>query len=63
VLSIVWLAGVGTLLAIGFGHVSLRRINRSRGTLGGRGFAVAGLAIAWATVALVALGLVLLATS
>jgi hypothetical protein len=43
VLGIVWLCGLGSLLATIFGAVALSQISRSRGTLGGKGLAIAGL--------------------
>jgi len=48
VLSLVWLYGVGTLLALIFGLVALRQVARTGQR--GRGFAIAGLAIAVGTV-------------
>jgi hypothetical protein len=39
--------GIGSILAVIFGHLSLRRIRRSGGTLGGHGFAVAGLVLGY----------------
>ncbi|MFC8733471.1 DUF4190 domain-containing protein [Luteimicrobium sp. NPDC057192] len=48
VLSLVWLYGVGTILAVVFGLVALRQIKRTGQR--GRGFAIAGLVISVATV-------------
>jgi hypothetical protein len=45
VLSILWLAGLGSLLAIILGFLSLSQIRRSNGRTGGRGLAIAGLII------------------
>lgn len=45
VLGVVWLCGLGSLLAVIFGGVSLSQISRSRGTLEGKGMAVAGLVL------------------
>jgi hypothetical protein len=47
VLGIVWLWWVGSLLAIIFGCVSLHQIEKSGGTLGGRGMAIAGVVLGW----------------
>jgi hypothetical protein len=47
VLSLVWLYGVGTLLALIFGLVALRQVKRTGQR--GRGFAIAGLVISVAT--------------
>lgn len=38
---------VASLAAVVTGHIALVRINRSRGALGGRGFAIAGLAMGY----------------
>ncbi len=43
VLGLVWLCGLGSLLATIFGAVSLSQIARSNGTIAGRGLALAGL--------------------
>jgi hypothetical protein len=43
VLSLVWVCGFGSLLAVIFALVALGDISRSRGRLGGTGLAVAGL--------------------
>jgi hypothetical protein len=45
VLGILWLCGVGSLLATIFGGVALSQISRSNGALTGKGMAVAGLVL------------------
>jgi len=45
VLGILWLYWVGSVLAIIFGRIALTEIDRSRGTVGGRGMAVTGLVL------------------
>jgi hypothetical protein len=45
VLGILWLCGLGSLLAVIFGSVSLSQISKSRGALGGKGMAIAGLVL------------------
>jgi Domain of unknown function (DUF4190) len=42
VLGIVWLGGLGSLLAVIFGHIGLGQVKRSRGTQTGTGLALAG---------------------
>jgi hypothetical protein len=42
VLGIVWLGGLGSLLAVIFGHIGLGQIKRARGQQSGRGLALAG---------------------
>lgn len=41
---------VGSILAIVFGHMALRQIARSRGAMGGRGMAIAGLVLGYVVV-------------
>jgi hypothetical protein len=45
VLGILYLFGVGSLLATIFGAVAIGQISRSNGTLTGRGMAIAGLVL------------------
>jgi hypothetical protein len=45
VLSLLWIGGLGSLLAVVFAFVSRRQIRESRGTQGGDGLAIAGLVI------------------
>jgi Domain of unknown function (DUF4190) len=45
VLGIVWFWWIGSILAVIFGAVALHQIDRSRGTQGGKGLAVAGLVL------------------
>lgn len=45
ILSILWIGGLGSLLAVIFGAVALSRINRSDGWVRGRGLAGTGLGI------------------
>lgn len=45
VLGIIWFLGIGSLLAVVFAFISLRRIGRADGALGGRGLAIAGLVL------------------
>ncbi|MET0145499.1 MAG: DUF4190 domain-containing protein [Ilumatobacteraceae bacterium] len=45
VTSILWLYGIGSILAIVFGAIAIRQINASNGWSTGKGFAIAGLVI------------------
>jgi hypothetical protein len=45
--GIVWMAWFGSLLAIVFGHIALEQIKDSDGQQGGRGIAIAGLALGY----------------
>lgn len=45
VLALMWLGGVGSLLATIFGYSALGQIERAQGALGGRGMAQAGLVL------------------
>jgi hypothetical protein len=51
VLGILWLGGIGAILAVIFGHSAKRQIAVSEGTQSGRGLAVAGLVLGWIGVA------------
>ncbi|MCA1823263.1 MAG: DUF4190 domain-containing protein [Mycobacteriales bacterium] len=50
VLSIIWLAGLGSIAGIVLGIVALRQVNRTG--QGGRGLAIAGISVGAATLAL-----------
>ena len=43
VLGLLWLCGIGSLLATIFGAVAINQISRSNGTVTGKGMAIAGL--------------------
>jgi hypothetical protein len=45
VLSILWLGGLGSILAVIFGMSARKQINRSQGHEGGEGMAIAGLIV------------------
>jgi hypothetical protein len=51
VLGILWLGGIGAILALVFGYRGKRSIDRSRGGEGGRGLALAGIVLGWIGVA------------
>jgi hypothetical protein len=55
--------GLGSILAVIFGHLSLGRIRRSGGTLGGHGLAVAGLVLGYAGLAVSVAGLLAFASA
>ena len=46
VLGILWLAGIGSILAVIFGHVALSQIRKDP-SIQGRGMAIAGLVLGW----------------
>jgi hypothetical protein len=52
-LALIAFGGIGTLAAIVVGHRAKRRIDASGGAVGGRRFALAALAVAYATLACV----------
>jgi hypothetical protein len=60
VLGILWLAGIGSILAIVFGAVSIYQIHHSRGKLAGMGMAVAGLVLG---IVMITLQLILVLTN
>ena len=45
VLGILWIFGLGAILALIFGIISRNQIDRSGGTQGGRGMAIAGIVL------------------
>lgn len=47
VLGILWLYGIGSILALVFGYSAKSQIDGSGGTQGGRGFAIAGIVLGW----------------
>lgn len=51
VLGIVWLGGLGSILALVFGSVAKKQIDRSAGRQGGRGMAIAGVVLGWVGIA------------
>jgi hypothetical protein len=59
VLGILWLWGVGSLLAVIFGHVALAETRDGR--KGGQGLAVAGLVLGWIGVAVLLIVIITLA--
>ena len=61
VLGIVWLMGLGSILALIFGYVAKSQIDRSGGWQTGRGLAIAGIVLGWVGVGLVAAMIALMA--
>ena len=53
--SLLWMWWLGSVVAIVFGHLALRQIAASGGRQGGRGFALAGLAVGYASILVAAL--------
>lgn len=53
VLGIVFLCGIGSILALVFGYIGKREIESSNGTQGGEGMATAGIVLGWIGVGLV----------
>lgn len=47
VLGIIWIWGIGSILALIFGYKAKGEIDRSAGRQGGRGMAVAGIVLGW----------------
>ncbi len=63
VLGIVWLLGLGSVLAVIFGHLALTQIARSDGWEKGRGMALAGLILGYCGLALLLFGVIVSATT
>lgn len=51
VLGILWLYGVGAILALIFGYIARNQIDQSGGSQSGRGMAVAGIVLGWIGIA------------
>lgn len=47
VLGILWIWGVGSILALIFGYIGKGQIDSSGGTQSGRGMAIAGIVLGW----------------
>jgi hypothetical protein len=62
VLGILWIGGLGALLALIFGYISKGQIARSNGRQTGRGMAIAGIVLGWVGVAGLILWIILLAS-
>ena len=56
-MSLLWIAWLGSIAAVIFGHIALRQIARSRGTESGSGLAIAGLALGYVGLAVLILAL------
>jgi hypothetical protein len=61
-MSLLWLAWVGSLAAVIFGHIALRQIARSRDTESGSGFAIAGPVIGYGALVLFVVALIFVDT-
>ena len=59
VLGILWIYWVGSLLAVIFGHIALRKIKSSAGLQQGRGMAIAGVVLGWVGVGFLIFGVLL----
>ncbi len=51
VLGIVWVMGIGSILALVFGYIAKGQIDASGGRQTGRGMAIAGIVLGWIGVA------------
>jgi hypothetical protein len=63
VLGLAGFLAVTAILAVVFGHIALAQIKRSKGWQRGTGMALAGVILGWAYIALLALSVVVQATS
>ena len=59
VLGIIWIYWIGSILAVVFGHLALKKMKQSN-NFRGKGFAIAGVALGWTWIGILAL-IVLLA--
>ncbi|HWT22349.1 MAG TPA: DUF1707 and DUF4190 domain-containing protein [Solirubrobacteraceae bacterium] len=60
--GVMWMSWFGSVLAILFGHLALRQIDRSGGRQSGRGLAVAGLVLGYFAMLWFAIGVLLFIT-
>jgi hypothetical protein len=63
VLGIVWLYGVGSILALVFGYIGKSQIDQSGGQQTGRGLAIAGIVLGWVGVAGVVILIIAIASA
>ena len=63
VLGIVWIYGIGSILALIFGYQAKNQIDRSGGAEGGRGMAIAGIVLGWVGIGGFALVIIAIAAS
>lgn len=59
-LAVLWLAGIGAVLALVFGYRARREIRNSAGKQTGSGLATAGIVLGWIGIAILAAGLILI---
>ena len=62
VLSLLWIAWLGSLAAVIFGHIALRQIARSNETESGSGLAIAGLVLGYGALVLFVVALIFVDT-
>lgn len=62
VLGILFVGGLGSVLALVFGYVAKNQIDQSGGFEGGRGMAIAGIVLGWVGIAGIVLMIVLMTT-
>jgi uncharacterized membrane protein len=59
VLGIIWIYWIGSILALVFGYIAKGQIDKSNGTLTGRGMAVAAIVLGWIGVGILILIIIL----
>jgi Domain of unknown function (DUF4190) len=59
-LAVLWLAGIGAMLALVFGYRARSQINNSRGMQTGSGLATAGIVLGWIGIIILAAGVFLI---
>ena len=57
ILSILWLYGIGSIMAIILGHMARKDVKNSKGKLTGDGIALAGLIIGYTLLAIITFGI------
>jgi formate-dependent nitrite reductase membrane component NrfD len=61
VAAVLWLAGIGAVLALVLGYQARRQINKSAGRQTGSNLATAGIILGWIGIAILAAGAILIA--
>lgn len=58
ILAIVWIGGIGAVIAVFLGHAARREIDASGGAQQGRGMATAGIVLGWLGIGALLLGII-----
>jgi uncharacterized membrane protein len=59
-LAVLWIAGIGAVLALVFGYLARREIKNSAGRVTGSGLATAGIVLGWIGITILVAGIILI---